>query len=154
MSGSRQNCQAVFQSSSAFLHSHEQCMCSLVSLHPGQHLVLSLFILAIFAGMHWYLTVVLIFISLMSNDVEHIFMCLFVICISCPLSGLLYRRAKRRLHSTSRVGSGHHNSHTLYQGDNSQHTLRKDMASIHAKKSPYSKNIRFMQAISHIKTSL
>ena len=31
--------------------------------------------------------------------------------------------------------------HTLHQGDNGQHTLRKEMASIHTKNSPHSKKI-------------
>ena len=47
-------------------------------------------------------------------------------------------------------------SHPLSMG-NSQHTLRKDVAVIHTKDSPYSKNIRLTEATpghSHIKTAL
>lgn len=68
------------------------------------------------------------------------------------------QRAKRRSCSISMAGSGHHNtrSHST-SGDNSQHTLRKDVAGIHTKNSPRTKNIRLTQAtqgLSHIKTAL
>ena len=62
----------------------QQCMRDPAFLHPCQHLFLSLiFILAILTwDPEWYLTVVLIFIPLMADDVEHLFTCLFAICIS------------------------------------------------------------------------
>ena len=37
------NCQAVFQSGRTILHSHQQCMRVLISLHPPYHLSLSAF---------------------------------------------------------------------------------------------------------------
>lgn len=56
-------------------------------------------------------------------------------------------REKRRPCLISSVGSGHHNTnHTHYQGDNVQHTLKKDVAGIYIKKQPVDQSIKPMQA--------
>ena len=72
-----------FQSGCVILHSHKQLLRALISPYSCQHFLLSVvLIIAILMGMKWYLIMVLIFISLMVNDVEHLFIGLLVICIS------------------------------------------------------------------------
>ena len=58
-------------------------MSDLLSPHRHQHLEMSLFfILAILIGVLWYIIVVLIYITLMTNDVGYLFMWLFAISLS------------------------------------------------------------------------
>ena len=78
-----QNSPTVLYSGCTILYSHQQCMRVPVSSYPHQHSLLSiLLIMAILVDVKWYLTVVLICISLMTNDVNHLFICFLAICRS------------------------------------------------------------------------
>ena len=80
---SLRNYQTIFQRGCTILHLGQQGTRYPVSLHSGQYLVLALFLIVL-AGVLWYITPLLIYISLMASDFEHLFFLMFVLLSLYP----------------------------------------------------------------------
>ena len=80
----------VFHSSCTNLHSHQQFWIPFPTLSPAFLICRIFLVMVILTDVRWYLIVVLIWISLIISNVEHLFMCLLAICIS-SLKKCLFR---------------------------------------------------------------
>ena len=77
------NLNTLFHSGYTNLHSHQECKRVPFVSTPSVTFIFCRFLMvAILTRMRWYLIVVLISISPIISNVEHLFICLLVICMS------------------------------------------------------------------------
>ena len=79
------NLYTGFHRSCANLCSHWQCTRIPFPPHLRQHLIIALFsVIATVTGVRQCLSVASVYITIMISDFEHLFMCLWAICLSSP----------------------------------------------------------------------
>ena len=83
------NRQTLSQRRCTTLHFHQPSILVQIFQALSKHLILyAILIIAVLVGVEWWLIMVVMCISLRTNDVRHIFMCFLAICVSSLGKGL------------------------------------------------------------------